>query len=272
MSKLLNIGCGGRHHPDWVNVDVAPIDPRIVKCDIRNGLPFAPEEFHVVYHSHLLEHLERNRAIPFSRECFRILKSKGLIRVVIPDLERIARGYLHWLEAAGNGIALAEANYDWVMLELLDQMVRTRSGGDMAAYLQTGKPANLEFVEERCGKEIADIALVQQSQAQSRRGWREYVRVPTLRRLRKFIYLMVLGQQQFELLAAAKFGASGELHRWMYDRFSLSRMLTAAGFEDIQVVSATLSRIPAWAKYELDSGPDGQPFKPDSLYVEAIKL
>jgi hypothetical protein len=57
----------------------------------------------------------------------------------------------------------------------------------------------------------------------------------------------------------------------MYDRFSLSRVLKAAGFGDIQIVTPTLSRIPAWAKYELDSAEDGQPFKPDSLYVEAIK-
>jgi hypothetical protein len=57
----------------------------------------------------------------------------------------------------------------------------------------------------------------------------------------------------------------------MYDKFSLSRMLKAAGFEDIQVVTATLSRIPRWTSYELDTGTDSQPFKPDSLYVEAMK-
>lgn len=51
----------------------------------------------------------------------------------------------------------------------------------------------------------------------------------------------------------------------------LSLMLKAADFEDIQVVTATLSRIPGWTSYELDSGPDGQPLKPDSLYVEAMK-
>jgi SAM-dependent methyltransferase len=271
VRQYINIGCGNRFHVDWVNVDLAPACPHIIKCDIRGGLPFSSSEFDAIYHSHLLEHLEKHRAIFFLRECFRVLKSKGLIRVVVPDLERIARGYLHWLEAAVNGVAQAEANYDWVVLELLDQMVRTRSGGDMAAYLQTGKPKNLEFVKERCGKEIADIASENRSQAQKRRSWLEYVRIPRLRRLREFGSLMVLGQQRYELLAEAKFGASGELHRWMYDKFSLSRMLKGAGFEDIQVVTATLSRIPRWTSYELDTGTDGQPFKPDSLYIEAMK-
>ena len=56
----------------------------------------------------------------------------------------------------------------------------------------------------------------------------------------------------------------------MYDRFSLGRILRMAGFEDIQVVTPTLSGIVGWAVYELDCGPDGDPFKPDSLYVEGI--
>ena len=256
---------------DWVNVGLAPVSPHVIKCDITGGLPFASGEFDAIYHSHLLEHLERNRAILFLRECFRVLKGKGVIRVVVPDLERIARGYLHWLEAAVNGVAQAEANYDWVMLELLDQMVRTRSGGDMVAYLQSGKTRNFEFVKERCGKEIADITFVEPFQVQRRRGWLEYARLPTLRKLREFLSLVVLGQQQFELLAAAKFAASGELHRWMYDKFSLSRMLKAAGFEDVQVVTAALSRVPAWASYELDRGLDAKPFKPDFTLCRSRK-
>jgi hypothetical protein len=62
---------------------------------------------------------------------------------------------------------------------------------------------------------------------------------------------------------------SGELHRWMYDRLSLPRLLAASGFDEILVVDEHTSRVPAWESFRLDTELDGSPYKPDSLYVEA---
>ncbi|MEM8914108.1 MAG: methyltransferase domain-containing protein, partial [Planctomycetota bacterium] len=55
--KLLNVGCGGTHHPEWTNVDLVAADPAVTEVDIRRGLPFADASFDAVYHSHVLEHL-----------------------------------------------------------------------------------------------------------------------------------------------------------------------------------------------------------------------
>ncbi len=58
---------------------------------------------------------------------------------------------------------------------------------------------------------------------------------------------------------------------WMYDRFSLSRLLQSTGFQSIRVVCPHESSIPAWADYELDVR-DGIVCDPSSLFMEALKL
>src|SRR6266576_6947071 len=98
--KGLNLGCGTRFHPEWTNIDVGYVNPHVQIHDVRKGLPFLDDTFDVVYHSHLLEHLPRESALPFSQECYRVLKRGGIIRVAVPDLERIARLYLQTLAKA----------------------------------------------------------------------------------------------------------------------------------------------------------------------------
>ena len=66
------------------------------------------------------------------------------------------------------------------------------------------------------------------------------------------------------------FRESGEIHRWMYDRFSLQRLLNQAGFVEVKVCNADVSSIPAFNSYELDML-DNKVRKPDSLYIEAVK-
>ncbi|EKD59314.1 MAG: type 11 SAM-dependent methyltransferase [uncultured bacterium] len=56
----------------------------------------------------------------------------------------------------------------------------------------------------------------------------------------------------------------------MYDRFSLERLMTDAGFMDPSVTTAFESRIPGFARYGLDVV-DGVVRKPDSLVMEGGK-
>ena len=53
MKKMLNIGCGHRFHRDWVNIDVDPASPEVIKADIINGIPYPDNHFDVVYHSNV---------------------------------------------------------------------------------------------------------------------------------------------------------------------------------------------------------------------------
>jgi hypothetical protein len=57
----------------------------------------------------------------------------------------------------------------------------------------------------------------------------------------------------------------------MYDRYSLALLLEKYGLENIIQRTAAESYIPDWASFNLDTELDGTVYKPDSLYMEAIK-
>ncbi len=80
----------------------------------------------------------------------------------------------------------------------------------------------------------------------------------------------LLGKHYQDLLLG-RFRNAGEIHQWMYDSYSLARLLSAAGFADFRQYAATESRFPGWVDYHLDTEPDGRVYKPDSLFVESIK-
>ena len=279
---LLNLGCGKRFHPDWINVDFVAWDDIVVSHDLRQGVPFPDRKFDVVYHSHLLEHFPKADALPFLRECYRVLKPGGIIRIAVPDLERIAKLYLQALEEAAQGNEQWRHHYDWVLLELYDQTVRERPSGEMAAYLHQKMIPNKEFVLERIGLEGQRIF---QNAARTRSNTpSETVRRPALARIlyhfyrflrdsafrRELIIQRVLSNE-YELLQLGRFRRGGELHLWMYDRYSLSRILREASFLNPKSVGPAESQIPDWTDYNLDTDPDGKVYRPDSLHMEAVK-
>jgi SAM-dependent methyltransferase len=266
MEMLINIGCGATHHPDWINLDVSSLDPAVLPVNINNGLPFPSGSAAVCYSSHLLEHLDRDQARYFLDECKRVLTSGGTIRLAVPDLERIAREYLRLLDniAAGNGAR--ESDYDWMMLEMYDQTVRNHSGGEMVSFLRNISMNDRPFVKSRIG-----------AQAEHIWGTRTVPKPPLLSTLKSFhmklvgwVVLLLAGKSVRKSFQDGVFRSGGEIHQWMYDRFSLKRLLEQAGFADVKVCSSTESRIPVFEKYSLDTL-NGIARKPDSMYIEASK-
>jgi hypothetical protein len=63
--------------------------------------------------------------------------------------------------------------------------------------------------------------------------------------------------------------ATREAHLWIYDRFSLPRLLLAAGFSDIRVVAPEISAISGWERWMLDRSDMGAYAFEPSLIVEA---
>jgi SAM-dependent methyltransferase len=269
---MLNVGCGRRFHRAWVNVDLVPMDGSVSKCDISKGLPFDDCHFDAVYHSHVLEHLAPDRGSELIAECFRVLKPGGVIRVVVPDLEQIAKLYLQKHENAWSKNDGA-ADYQWMKLELLDQLVRPYSGGEMGRYITGGEIKNMAFVENRLGHEMV-LCDPEPPSADSRSSvWRASVAKSISdfrhRMARRFVRWM-LGSEAVKAFDEGMFRQQGEVHRWMYDRFSLRELFTEAGFENFQVQTAEASEIDDFVNFELDSS-NGEIRKPDSIFVEAVK-
>jgi predicted SAM-dependent methyltransferase len=287
----VNLGCGSRFHPDWTNFDIVSYDPAVIAADLSKGIPLEDNSADVVYHSHVLEHIRRNDAPTFIRECLRVLKPGGVIRIAVPDLERIARGYLATMEASLQGDQSARENYEWMMLELFDQTVRERSGGGMVEYLSRKPLPNEAFIYDRIGEEgRAIVAMLQASNAtpastpkstaaparSNGSGMKHRIAKRLIRLLMRVdgnpeSYLYWLTPERRREIEIGQFRLAGEVHQWMYDRYSLRQLLHDAGFADARQVGATESAIPDWVRFELDCRADGTIFKPDSLFMEAVK-
>lgn len=282
MKTYLNLGCGARYHPAWTNIDIAPRAPGVIQHDLSKGIPLPDAGCDVVYHAAVFEHIRRADALPFLLECGRVLKPNGIIRVGVPDLEKLCLLYSEKLQAALEGSSEAANDYDWIMLELFDQTVRERSGGDMAAYLKLNPLPNEEFVFDRIGEEGRQLVQTfrqsgktmpsSQMQAAKARIRRLLARILVLpNHLRAYMLSLLLGAGDRHALEIGRFRLSGEVHQWMYDRFSLARLLQNAGFVDPVPVDAKTSRIPDWTSFHLDTLPDGTVIKPDLFFMEATK-
>lgn len=275
-ARYLNLGCGGRTHPDWINIDIAPGLPEVMQHDLSKGIPFPDQSCEIVYHAAVLEHLRRADAETFVTDCFRVLKSGGILRVGVPDLEQICRVYLDTLDKAAAGDPQAAHDYDWMMLELLDQTVRETGGGGMLRYLHQTPLPNQPFVFERIGEEGRELVESLQRKRSKKRSKRQRTGVRAQlrllpRRLKQQVLQLLLGEDGMQALAIGRFRLAGEVHQWMYDRYSLARLLRSVGFEEVVLQSAETSQIPNWQRFHLDTTPEGNPIKPDMFFMEAVR-
>lgn len=267
MKKMLNIGCGHVYHPGWTNIDVDPATPEVMKADIIKGLPFPDNSFDVVYHSNVLEHLPSHMGNDMIRECYRVLKPGGVIRINVPDLEKICREYLNNMEKAAAGDALAGHNYNWILIEMLDQVSRNTSGGEMGTYLSQPTVPNPDYLRSRLGN-YYDNWRSNLSKPRQKKSMTEKIkylwRHPD--RLKRIWYAIVLSKKERNWLSIGKFRLGGEVHYHMYDRYSLKALLTQKGFKQVEIKTPVDSRVEGWTNYKLDYPNDGA-----GLFVEAIK-
>ena len=156
--KILNLGCGTKtcDKPEVINIDwsiylrlkrmatVRPIIPLVIRGerlkrfnaipdnilvhDLAKGIPFDSDSVDVVYHSHILEHLDRDVALRFLVEVKRVLKPGGIHRIVVPDFEKACRVYIEHLKSCETDAAESDKHDDYIA-PLLEQSVRREASG-----------------------------------------------------------------------------------------------------------------------------------------------
>lgn len=89
---LLHLGSGRFPKVGWVNIDLigVPVD---LPWNLARGIPFPTGRADAVFHEHLLEHLSLVAGYRLLRECARVLRSGGVLRVGVPDAGAYLRSY-----------------------------------------------------------------------------------------------------------------------------------------------------------------------------------
>ena len=83
----LNFGCGDNRLIGWKNFDA--------ELDISKRLPFDDNSANYIFCEHCVEHIPYYQAIEFFKECRRVLKPTGVVRIVVPSIEKIWHSQNH---------------------------------------------------------------------------------------------------------------------------------------------------------------------------------
>ena len=235
--------------------------------DVTRGLPYADASFHAVYARRILEHLTFEEAERFMSEVFRVLKPGGLCRIVVPDLEENSRYYLASLEQLlGERTGANVLRYRWAMLELVDQMVRLKSGGEMTKALAAGE-FDGALIRERFGDALV-MEIEPNLQALRQRTGRLVRRGGALNPV-NLAYGII--RRLMRITSRHDPRLTRETNISMYDRLLLALLTESAGFTVLGPTTAEQSAIEGWSRYDFDMSQRGPyPYEP-SLYFECDK-
>lgn len=97
----LNLGCGNSKIESFINVDIREeVNPDIVD-DISNLDSFEENSVDLIYACHVLEHFGRHEYLEVLKKWHSKLKSGGVIRISVPDIEKVFMMY-------NNGVLLSK--------------------------------------------------------------------------------------------------------------------------------------------------------------------
>jgi predicted SAM-dependent methyltransferase len=101
--RKLQLGAGEHRREGWLNTDLHDYGLGHVYLDVRRRFPLPDASFDFVFSEHMLEHLTYEQGQRCLRECLRVLRPGGRIRIATPSLERLAalyggaqRRYVEW--------------------------------------------------------------------------------------------------------------------------------------------------------------------------------
>ncbi len=270
---------------EWTNVMfvVVPQPPieNIFYVDLsKQPLDFPDNTFDAVNTYHLLEHLTLQEGEQLVAEIFRVLKPGAIFRASVPDLESICREYLHYLEVASKEPTVQNIRrYRWNVMQILDQMVREKSGGMMLDAIRAGD-YDQDYVDEKYSDVYRPFFKYRHERKRDAPNFERrtlWQRVKTLTpltfyeglkwRIGAYVQRLVKSEQA----ALQHPRTTRETWRWMYDRLSLSLLMKKAGFVEVQQKDFKHSDIPHWGKYDLDCSNFADRAIDPSVYIEGLK-
>jgi predicted SAM-dependent methyltransferase len=142
----INLCCGPNMFPGWLNVDGADMEREYLRHlrdapdgfvwpepqrelaawvksgkpldfmvhDVRKGLPWPDSSVDAIYIGQAIEHFNRRTEAPkLLKECLRVLKRGGAIKLTTPDLDQLVRTYLTCERGGMNEWATEQPAFYW---------------------------------------------------------------------------------------------------------------------------------------------------------------
>lgn len=164
-SIRINLGSGHWKLDGWVNVDIDPDSRPDVLADLALGLPFQSGCADFIHTEDFIDQLELEAAGDFLRECHRILRPGGVIRILTPDIQKLCEMYVNhpqslkdlWREHVGVPLKFGTA------AEIVN--VGMRFAGHTFLY----DAETFEHLARLCGFEPRQVSY-QESEHESLRG------------------------------------------------------------------------------------------------------
>lgn len=82
----LHIGCGHNILHKWLNTDLVPVKKEVLPLNVKKLPIFNDNTFQYIFTEHMIEHIAYKDAKNMLKECYRILKPNGRIRIATPNL------------------------------------------------------------------------------------------------------------------------------------------------------------------------------------------
>jgi len=89
--RKIHFGSGEDIKRDFLNIDLNPSAD--IFLDARNKLNIESDSIEYIYSSHFVEHLEHEELVAHLKECHRILKNGAVLRLGVPDFEKVFNDY-----------------------------------------------------------------------------------------------------------------------------------------------------------------------------------
>lgn len=84
--RKLQLGASTHLLPGWLNTDLCATRPGLVYLDVTRPFPLPDSGFDYVFSEQMIEHISYEQGQFMMRECLRVLKPGGTLRVSTPDL------------------------------------------------------------------------------------------------------------------------------------------------------------------------------------------
>lgn len=87
--RKIHLGSGDHRIDGWINVDFSPAMPVDLVADLTRAMPLRSDSIDLIHSEDFVEHVDEAAGNVVLRECFRVLRSGGVMRVLTPDLRAL---------------------------------------------------------------------------------------------------------------------------------------------------------------------------------------